>query len=91
MVYTLISYKLGWLNAIAPLWLPLYTREVIRQDVRIMRNQGDNLRAFGGETCFNSTDADLLHEYIESLRGHAQRGGQGPAPEPRTDEVFFWI
>jgi phenylpropionate dioxygenase-like ring-hydroxylating dioxygenase large terminal subunit len=90
-VYTLISYKLGWLNALAPLWLPFYTREVIRQDVQIMRIQGDNLRRFGGEMCFNSTEADLLHQYIESLRDHAELGGAGPAPEPRIDEVFFWI
>jgi phenylpropionate dioxygenase-like ring-hydroxylating dioxygenase large terminal subunit len=91
LVYTLISYKLGWLNALAPLWLPFYTREVIRQDVQIMRIQGDNLKRFGGETSFNSTDADLLHEEIETLRDHAERGGGTPAPQPRTSEVFFWI
>jgi phenylpropionate dioxygenase-like ring-hydroxylating dioxygenase large terminal subunit len=90
-VYTLISYKLGWLNALAPLWLPFYTREVIRQDVQIMRIQGDNLRRFGGEMRFHSTAADLLHEHVESLREHAERGGTGPAPGPRVDEVFFWI
>jgi phenylpropionate dioxygenase-like ring-hydroxylating dioxygenase large terminal subunit len=91
LVYTLISYKLGWLNPLAPLWLPYYTREVIRQDVRIMRIQGDNLRRFGGEARFHSTSADLLHQYIESLRDHAASGGREPAPEPRTSEVFFWI
>jgi phenylpropionate dioxygenase-like ring-hydroxylating dioxygenase large terminal subunit len=90
-VYTLISYKLGWLNALAPFWLPFYTREVIRQDVEIMRIQGDNLRRFGGETRFTSTTADLLHEHVEALRDRAERGGTGPAPEPRIDEVFFWI
>jgi phenylpropionate dioxygenase-like ring-hydroxylating dioxygenase large terminal subunit len=91
IVYTLISYRLGWLNALAPLWLPFYTRRVIEQDVDIMRNQGANLQRFGGETNFHSTPADRLHEYIESLRDHAERGGQGPAPSPRRDEVFFWI
>jgi phenylpropionate dioxygenase-like ring-hydroxylating dioxygenase large terminal subunit len=91
LVYTLISYKLGWLNALAPLWMPFYTREVIRQDVRIMRIQGDNLKRFGGERRFNSTQADLLHRYIESLRDHAERGAPTPAPEPRVDEVHFWI
>jgi phenylpropionate dioxygenase-like ring-hydroxylating dioxygenase large terminal subunit len=95
VVYTLISYRLGWLNALAPLWLPFYTREVIRQDVRIMRVQGDNLRRFGGEGEFHSTAADLLHEYIESLRDHAENtenGGREQAPpEPGREEVFFWI
>jgi phenylpropionate dioxygenase-like ring-hydroxylating dioxygenase large terminal subunit len=89
VVYTLISYKLGWLNRLAPLWLPFYTREVIRQDVRIMKIQGDNLRRFGGRTQFRSTAADLLHEYVESLRDHAERAGE--APPPRRDEVYFWI
>lgn len=91
VVYTLISYKLGWLNRLAPLWLPFYTREVIRQDVRIMQVQGDNLRRFGGETRFHSTAADLLHECIESLRGHAESGGREQPPAPRSEEVFFWI
>jgi len=91
VVYTLISYQLGWLNRLAKLWLPFYTREVIRQDVDVMRIQGDNLRRFGGETRFNSTAADLLHDNVESLREHAERGGTGPAPEPRHEEVHFWI
>jgi phenylpropionate dioxygenase-like ring-hydroxylating dioxygenase large terminal subunit len=91
LVYTLISYKLGWLNPLAPAWLPFYTRKVIRQDVDIMRIHGDNLKRFGGETKFRSTGADLLHEYIESLRDHAERADGTPPPEPRLQEVFFWI
>jgi phenylpropionate dioxygenase-like ring-hydroxylating dioxygenase large terminal subunit len=90
LVYTLISYKLGWLNRVAPLWLPWYTRQVIRQDVEIMRLQGRNLRRFGA-TRFHSTAADLLHEHVEALRGHAESGQDGPAPAPRVDEVSFWI
>lgn len=92
LVYTLISYKLGWMNLFAPWWLPFYTRKVIRQDADIMKIQGDNLRRFGGETRFHSTAADLLHEFIESLREH--RGGGNPSPQPpapRIEEVHFWI
>jgi phenylpropionate dioxygenase-like ring-hydroxylating dioxygenase large terminal subunit len=91
IVYTLISYKLGWLNRLSKLWLPFYTRQVIAQDVDIMQNQGDNLKRYNGEMKFNSTDADLLHDYIESLRDHAAAGGAGPAPGPRRDEVHFWL
>jgi phenylpropionate dioxygenase-like ring-hydroxylating dioxygenase large terminal subunit len=91
VVYTSISYNLGWINALAPLWLPSYTRKVIAQDVQIMRIHGDNLQRFGGSTRFHCTSADRLHEYIESLREHALNGGRGPAPDPRTDELFFWI
>ena len=55
-----------------------------------MRNQGDNLRRFGGEARFNSTSADLLHQHIESLRERAERASTEP-PDRRLDEVFFWI
>ena len=91
IVYTLISYKLGWLNYLSKLWLPLYTRHVITQDVDIMRNQGDNLRRFGSDVRFHSTDADRIHDFVESLRDYAEQGGAGPSPEPRVDEVHFWI
>ncbi|MBC7894924.1 MAG: aromatic ring-hydroxylating dioxygenase subunit alpha [Cytophagaceae bacterium] len=91
VVYTLISYRLGWVNHLARLWMPFYTRHVITQDVEIMRNQGHNLQRFGGEMRFNSTDADLLHEDVETLREHAERGGTGPAPTPRIVNTEFWI
>lgn len=91
VVYTLISYKLGWLNRLAKLWMPFYTRHVITQDVEIMRNQGENLQRFGGELRFNSTDADLLHEYVESLRDYAESGAVGPAPAPAVTVTEFWI
>ena len=95
-VFTLISYRLGGEGLLASLaqriagvLLPAYTREVIRQDVVIMKNQGDNLVRYGGRHEFRSTDADILHVHIEALRDAAQRGE--PSPEPRTDEVWFWI
>jgi phenylpropionate dioxygenase-like ring-hydroxylating dioxygenase large terminal subunit len=91
VVYTLISYKLGWLNRLAKLWMPFYTRHVITQDVHIMRNQGDNLRRFGGEMRFHSTDADVLHEYVESLRDQAEGTLVGPSPEPVVTHTAFWI
>ena len=56
-----------------------------------MRIQGDNLKRFANEVDFHSTSADRLHEFVESLREHAEQGGHGPPPDPRTDEVFFWI
>jgi phenylpropionate dioxygenase-like ring-hydroxylating dioxygenase large terminal subunit len=90
MVYTLISYKLGWLNALGGLFLPYYTRQVIQQDVKIMEIQGRALRHYGAPD-FASTPADTLHVHIEALRAHAASGGAGPAPEPVVDEMEFWI
>jgi phenylpropionate dioxygenase-like ring-hydroxylating dioxygenase large terminal subunit len=91
LVFTLISYRFGAFNPVARRLLPWYTREVITQDVVIMRNQGGNLQRFGGEPKFNSTPADTLHLHIEALREHALAGGQGEPPPPRVDEMEFWI
>jgi phenylpropionate dioxygenase-like ring-hydroxylating dioxygenase large terminal subunit len=103
LVFTLISYRLGWLNRFARLWLPWYTRQVIGQDVDIMRIQGDNLRRFdGGNPAgpegqaggrpFQGTAADLQHAFIESLREHARRrGSPEEAPAPRRERISFWV
>ena len=48
-------------------------------------------KRFGERERFQSTQADRLHEFVESLRDHAENGGHGPAPESRVDEVYFWI
>lgn len=90
MVYTLISFKLGWFNQVARFFLPYYTRQVIRQDVEIMEVQGRGLKHYGQED-FSSTPADTLHLHIEALRSWAQAGGQAPRPEPVIDQMQFWI
>lgn len=89
MVYTLISYKLGLFNHLARFFLPWYTRRVIQQDVEIMANQGRALQHYDTHR-FNSTPADTLHLHIEALRDRAQ-AGEGPRPEPRIDEMEFWV
>ena len=90
MVYTAITYRFGIFNPIARLLLPAYTRVVIDQDVAIMINQTANLRRYGGRR-FNGTEADVIHRGIESLRDHAQGGGEGAAPAPFTTRISFWM
>ncbi len=90
LVYTLISFKLGWSNALAKIILPFYTRKVINQDVWIMDLQGKNLQKFN-KTEFMSTSVDTMHLYIESLRNWAQQGGFGPKPNPMKKKIDFWI
>lgn len=89
-VYTLISFKFGFLNPLMRIVLPPYTRKVIQQDVRIMKLQGDNLKAFGHSN-FRSTPADTLHLFIESQREWAASGGKHDKPEPRKVRHEFWI
>ena len=91
-VYTLISYQLGSrrLNRLARPFLPFYTRRVIEQDVDIMRIQGQVLAHYADRS-FRSTDSDLHHVWIESLRDWAASGGEGPRPEPARRDVRFWV
>ena len=89
-VYTLISYKLGWFNQVANLFLPFYTRRVIQQDVDIMANQGSSLRHHG-PPAFHSTSADILHQHIEALREWDEKGGIGERPEPTVETIEMWV
>jgi phenylpropionate dioxygenase-like ring-hydroxylating dioxygenase large terminal subunit len=89
-VYTLISYKFGWLTPIARLGLAAYTRKVINQDVWIMDVHGKNIKLFE-ETAYHSTQCDLMHIYIESLRMHAQNNSKETSPKSTIKNIEFWI
>ncbi len=90
MVYTAIAFKFGALTPLLEPFFQWYTRQVIEQDVVIMRNQGANLRRYGASK-FMSTEADLVHLYIESLRTWAEKGEVGPKPPPQERRISFWI
>jgi phenylpropionate dioxygenase-like ring-hydroxylating dioxygenase large terminal subunit len=89
MVYTCIAFRFGWLNAAVEPFFRWYTRQVIEQDVRIMANQARNLGRYPAQ--FSGTPADVVHEFIESLRDHAAAGETGPPPPPEVRRVSFWI
>lgn len=88
MVYTLISYKFGWLTPLARLGLNWYTKKVINQDVWIMKLHGDNVKKFGQKD-YRSTQCDTMHLYIESLRKAAIN--ETEPPNPRKKEIEFWV
>jgi phenylpropionate dioxygenase-like ring-hydroxylating dioxygenase large terminal subunit len=90
IVYTAITFRFGIFNPLARVLLPWYTRVVINQDVDIMEVQTRNLARFGRRR-FNSTEADVIHRSIESLREHALNGSEGPPPEPLTTRIAFWM
>ena len=90
MVYTVIAFRFGWLTRLLRPFFGWYTRQVIEQDVVIMANQVKNLKHFGGGE-FMSTEADVIHEYIESLREWAESGEVGDRPQPEERRIQFWI
>lgn len=79
-VTTVIAWRLG-----APAWLARpflrwYCRHVIRQDVAMLKVQGEQLRRFGRS--YLSTSADLLGRHIASLRRGAAEGRAMPQEAP---------
>lgn len=90
IVYTAITYKLGFLNPVGRVFLPWYTRKVIEQDVDIMEVQTGNLQKFG-QRRFHSTEADVIHRSIEALRDHAAQGEVESLPDPISTRIAFWM
>ena len=88
MVYTLISYKFGWMTPLARLGLQAYTKKVINQDVWIMKLHGEQLREMG-RSDYRSTQCDTMHLYIEHLR-EAAAGKKAPLA-PVTKNIEFWV
>jgi phenylpropionate dioxygenase-like ring-hydroxylating dioxygenase large terminal subunit len=89
-VYTLITYKFGWMNFLAGLGLNAYTRKVINQDVWIMKVHGENIQQLK-TTDYKSTQCDTMHLYIESLRNWAESNGEKPKPKPIIKNIEFWV
>jgi phenylpropionate dioxygenase-like ring-hydroxylating dioxygenase large terminal subunit len=89
-VYTYIAYKLVSFNWIAKPFVKFYTRQVIEQDVAIMRNQGENLK-LDISPRFRSTEADTVHLAIEKLRDTGKEDQQGVNLIQSSKHKEFWI
>ncbi len=90
-VYTWIAYR-G--SRLAPLLKPLihaYTRQVIEQDVRIMRNQGNNLKGLSANLEWKSTPADEIHLAIMKIRNLGRTDAPAAFQLEYERERAFWI
>lgn len=99
-VYTWITYHLfsGALGSVINRQLRpamnFYTRQVIEQDVDIMKNQGRNLQRLdeqGQGAPFKSTAADELHIAIERLREFGRSRDERVHTTAWTKERELWI
>ena len=73
MVYTDITYDFGcWTNLAWPI-VKRQAQKVIDQDLKILQEQGENVKIFKRK--FIDTEADLIHELITELR-HAMQAGE---------------
>ena len=89
-VYTYIAFRVGKLTKLLNPLMRFYTRQVIEQDVDIMKNQGDNFKLDFSHD-FKSTDADELHIAIERIREMGVRGDPELFNFQRKKEKSFWI
>jgi hypothetical protein len=58
-VYTVISFRFGRIGSLVRLVFEPLCRRIIRQDVRILRRQTEQLKRFGGEH-FTFIESDLI-------------------------------
>ena len=92
-VYTRILYRIlnqNWLALGIRWFMQLYTRQVIDQDVRIMANQGANLR-HSFECQFHNTGADIIHQAIEDLRYRGTKDPSTVLTHSHTVKGALWI
>lgn len=89
-VYTYIAFKVLNYGFLLKPFMRFYTRQVIEQDVKIMKNQGDNLQVFP-DVPFRSSEADELHLAIEKIRRYAADGKPEAFTFQKKSEKQFWI
>ena len=82
-VHTVISFRYGRIGWLVRLLFEPMSRVIIRQDVDILKVQGDNVRRFGG-THYTHVETDLISLHMQSLRRKAERGE--PPPEESSEK-----
>jgi len=88
--YTYIAFKLAFGSSLVKPFIQFYTRQVIEQDVDIMRIQSRSLELDPTEN-FRSTDADAVHIAIERIRQYGRTNHKLLFEYNETVEKDFWI
>ncbi len=88
--YTYIAYRAAFANTLIKPFINFYTRQVIEQDVWIMKEQFKSLSLDPTEN-FRSTDADALHIEIERLRHFGKIGSEKLKSFENIIKKDFWI
>jgi len=83
-VYTVITFRYGWIGPLVRVLFEPLARRIIRQDVEMLGAQYRNVSRFGGPK-FVSTHADLLGRHIVSWRRALEDGEPPPAPGDQYD------
>jgi phenylpropionate dioxygenase-like ring-hydroxylating dioxygenase large terminal subunit len=89
-VYTYIAYRLVAISSVIKPFIQYYTRQVIEQDVIIMKNQSKSLK-FDPRTTFRSTPADEVHKAIERLRHWGETDLEKVKTFEAKTKAEFWL
>jgi hypothetical protein len=88
-VFTVMSFRWGWLGPLVRLYFEPLSRRIIRQDVAMLDAQQANIERFGGAR-FASTRADLLGRHISEWRASVHGGAAPPAAgQEHTQEILL--
>jgi phenylpropionate dioxygenase-like ring-hydroxylating dioxygenase large terminal subunit len=88
-VFTVMSFRWGWLGPLIRLYFEPLSRRIIRQDVAMLDAQQSNIERFGGAR-FASTRADLLGRHITEWRAAVAGGAAPPAAgQEYTQEILL--
>ena len=79
-VYTVITFRFGWIGPLVRLIFEPLSRHIIQQDVEILEEQTRQIRANDGPH-FSYVDTDLLGLRIQALRRKAERSGNSSGHE----------
>lgn len=89
LVYTDLTYNYGLMTAIAMPIVWWQAKKIIAQDVKILRDQMEVIRKYGGD--FQNARSDVIHTFIESVREEIACGRDPRALPAKNVEIEFWI
>ena len=88
-VYTDLTFDYGRLNRLAAPIVRYQGQRVIDQDVVALAQQWEVIEKYGEQ--FHNTPADIIHVYVESIRGQLALGTDPRALPERSKEIVFWV
>jgi phenylpropionate dioxygenase-like ring-hydroxylating dioxygenase large terminal subunit len=89
LVYTDLTYRFGFFNAIATPFVRRYGQQIIDQDLNILARQMANIERYGRE--FRDTPADHIHRLVDSIRDAIARGEDPRALPDVTQAIEFFV
>lgn len=89
LVYTDLTFNYGIWNWLSKPLIRWQAQKIIDQDVSVLNNQWLTIQKYG-DTFINS-NVDIIHVFIESIRGELQKQKDPRQLAPRDSEVEFWI